>query len=71
MAIFTAICLICITIILGSLYLIVKFLVQNIVGSGVIFALFMFVGFAIIEAVGGVVYFVVEKVLEWFKSRKG
>ena len=63
-----------IAVITGALTVIaysIQHLAQIFVGQGILYVLFIFVGFGIIGAGGGVVYFVIEKVLEWYKSRKG
>lgn len=40
------------------------------VGQGFLFSLFIFISFSIIGVVGGVVYFILEKALGWYRNRK-
>ena len=55
---------------LGGISYFLEYLTRVFVGQGLLFILFMFIGFGIIGAVGGLVHFVLEKGLEKFKARK-
>ena len=60
-------------LILGGLLLnvtIIDLLADRLIGQGLLFMLFILIGFGTIGAVGGVVHFILGKAFAWYKSRK-
>ena len=56
---------------LGAITFWLKYLSGVFVGQGILFALFLVISFGVIGVVGGLVHFILDKALEWFKNRKG